>query len=160
MLPHRLHKRVLANVNANVDHLEPCALQHHAHKIFADIRARTHSTQCVKVALIASLGLSALYIIGGPLVEFTGNKSIEPLVSQAPTLGVSGVLIVLIVKMFAIAWSKAMGYRGGLIFPMVFIASTLVVIAQLYFVNVDFGVGLIAAMIGILAAERKAKILL
>lgn len=130
------------------------------HTAFANFRARTHSTQWVKVALIASLGLSALYIIGGPLVEFTGNKSIEPLVGQAPTLGISGVLIVLIVKMFAIAWSKAMGYRGGLIFPMVFIASTLVVISQLLVDDVSFGVGLVAAMIGILAAERKAKILL
>lgn len=130
------------------------------HTAFANFRQRTHSTQWVKVALIASIGLSALYIIGGPLVEFTGNKSIQPLLSQAPGLGISGVLIVLIVKLVAIAWSKAMGYRGGLIFPMVFVASTLVVISQLVVNDMHFGAGIVAAMIGVLAAERKAKILL
>ncbi len=63
-------------------------------------------------------------------------------------------------KLVAIAWSRSMGYRGGLIFPMIFVASALVLILIQIFPQVNFGVGLIAALVGIFAAEKKAKVLL
>ena len=81
--------------------------------------------------LVAASGLSALYLLGGPLVEFTGNKSIVPMLNQAASLGAIGLIWLVVIKTATISWSKAMGYRGGLIFPTVFIASTLVAIAQL-----------------------------
>lgn len=111
-------------------------------------------------ALVVGLVLALLYLAGGALVEFTGNESIVPMLSDATTLGIIGLVWVIIVKLLAIGWSKAMGYRGGLIFPMIFLASTLVAIMQLIFKDVNFGIALIATMVGILAAEKKAKILL
>jgi len=109
--------------------------------------------------LVAASGLSLLYLLGGPLVEFTGNLSIQPMLAKAPTLGLVGLLWLVIIKVGAISWSKAMGYRGGLIFPSIFVASTLVAIVQTFSGNVNFVYGLIAAVIGILAANRKVKIL-
>ncbi len=123
------------------------------------LRLKSTTDQWWQRALIASLGLGGLYILGGTLVEFTGNESIAPLVDQAATLGAISVAAILIVKLAVIAWSKAMGYRGGLVFPMIFVASTLVVLVQFVFKEAGFGVGLLAAMSGILIAERKAKIL-
>lgn len=109
--------------------------------------------------LLAGAGLSAFYLFGGPLVEFTGNQSIAPLLLQSSALGLFGLLWVLVIKILAIAWSKALGYRGGLVFPSIFVASAAVAIAQLYVSGLSFIVGLAAVMAGILMAEKKAKIL-
>jgi H+/Cl- antiporter ClcA len=131
-----------------------------AHSGFVRFRSQARVSSWWWLAVLAGLGLSLLYLLGGPLVEFTGNQSISPLLDQAPSLGIAGVLIILVIKLLVIGWSKAMGYRGGLIFPMIFVASALAVLLQLCFHHLNFGIGLIAAMIGILLAERKAKILL
>lgn len=111
-------------------------------------------------AVAASVGLSTLYLLGGSLVEFTGNESIVPMLQQASELGFIGLVWLAIIKVAAISWSKAMGYRGGLIFPTVFVASVLVAIAHGFASDLNFIYGLIAVMIGVLAAERKVKILL
>lgn len=132
----------------------------YTHGFFVSLRADAKFKNWWQLAIIAGLVLSMFYLIGGPLVEFTGNQSVAPLMSQASSLGITGVLSILIVKLLVIGWSKAMGYRGGLIFPMVFVAATLVAIAQLLFNDINFGVAMIAAMIGIFAAESKAHILL
>lgn len=130
------------------------------HGAFDDIRANAKNLTWWKLAIAAGLGLSLFYLLGGPLVEFTGNESVAPMFAQAPSLGVWSVILILVCKLLAISWSKAMGYRGGLIFPMVFVASTLVALTQFAFHDLNIGIGTLAALIGILAAERKAKILL
>lgn len=110
-------------------------------------------------SLAAAIGLSTLYLLGGTLVEFTGNKSIVPMLKQSADLGVIGLLWLVIVKIAAISWSKSMGYRGGLVFPTVFVASILVAIAKLHVAELSFIYGLIAVLIGIFLAERRVKIL-
>ncbi len=130
-----------------------------SHDIFAAIRSHEKFTAWWLQALLASLGLSLLYLIGGTLVQFTGNESIEPMLSQAATLGVAGLLWIFFVKILAIGWSKAMGYRGGMVFPIIFAASVLVAIAFQFYPETNFMVALIGTMVGILAAERRAKIL-
>lgn len=127
---------------------------------FVKFRSKVKITQWWQLSIVASLGLAILYLIGGPLVQFTGNASIQPLLSQAESLGLLTVVVIFVVKILAISWSKAMGYRGGLIFPMIFVASSLVAISQLLFSHISFGIGLIAVMAGVIIAERKANILL
>lgn len=123
-----------------------------------DLRVAKHSWW-LRAAAAAS-GLSILYLLGGSLVEFTGNKSIVPMLQQAASLGVSGLLWITLVKIAAISWSKAMGYRGGMIFPTVFVASTLVAVAHSHLPGLNFIYGLVAVLIGVFAADRKVKILL
>ena len=130
------------------------------HKYIQILRIKSKVKTWWKQALVASLGLSAIFLIGGPLIEFTGNESIVPLIDESASLGVVGLLLILVTKLVAIGWSKAMGYRGGLIFPMIFVACILVVISQFYFTDSNFWAGFVAAMAGILAAEKKAKVLL
>ncbi len=124
-----------------------------------EIRIRVAHLTWWQKGLVASVGLSILYLIGGPLVEFTGNESIQPLFEQAPAMGIFGLLWIFFVKLAAIGWSKSLGYRGGLIFPMIFVASVLVAISQQFYSEASFAYGLIGALIGIFLAERKAKIL-
>lgn len=113
-----------------------------------------------KLAVVAGLGLAGLCLIGGDLVQFTGNKSIIPMHSQAATLGLTGLLWVTVVKLGAIAWSKSLGYRGGLIFPMIFVASCLASIAQLYAGELSFIVGMLAVLVGAFYADKKTKVLI
>jgi H+/Cl- antiporter ClcA len=110
-------------------------------------------------AIVAGAGLSLLYLFGGSLVQFTGNESVTPLLEQSAELGLVGLAWIFIVKIAAISWSKASGYRGGLVFPSAFAASVLVATAQLYVSDLNFIYGLIAAMAGIIAADSKVKFL-
>jgi len=110
-------------------------------------------------ALVASLVLAVLYMIGGPLIEFTGNHSIVPLLDQAETLGLVGLLLVLVTKVAAMAWSKGIGYRGGMIFPTLFVATVLVAIVQLYVNEFNMVYGLIAVLVGAFVADHKTHIL-
>lgn len=111
-------------------------------------------------SLVAAAGLSILYLAGGSLVEFTGNKSIMPMLQQAASLGTIGLLWVVLAKIAAIGWSKATGYRGGMIFPTIFVASTLVAIAHSYVTGLNFIYGLLAVLIGAFIADRKVGVLL
>ena len=130
------------------------------HTVVVSLKNRVNLSNWWLLAMVAGIGLSLIYIIGGPLVEFTGNESIAPLIKQASSLGLWGVFWIFIIKLLAIGWSKSLGYRGGLIFPMIFVASSLVAMSQLLASDVNFGIGIIAAVAGMLIAEKKAHILL
>lgn len=129
------------------------------HDQFRQIYNRTRLHNWQLHAGIAATGLTVLYLLGGPLVQFTGNHSILPMSEQASVLGTLGLIWVLILKTAAIAWSKAMGYRGGMIFPTIFLAATLVVIVQLQVADFNAIYGLIAVMIGAFVANQKSNIL-
>ena len=130
-----------------------------SHDLAVRLHRRVAKDSWALRAVLAAAGLSVLYLLGGTLVEFTGNHSIVPMLKQAANLGAIGLLWLAVVKIAAISWSKAMGYRGGLVFPTVFVASVLVAIAELSVPELNFVYGLIAVMIGVFAAERRVKIL-
>lgn len=110
-------------------------------------------------AAVAAAGLSIIYIVGGPLIEFTGNESIQPLIVESSALGIVGLLLIIVTKIGAIAWSKAIGYRGGLIFPSLFVISGMVLLVDQFIVT-NYIFAFVAALVGMLIADRKAKILL
>lgn len=109
--------------------------------------------------LVAGGGLSIIYLLGGPLVQFTGNESIVPMLQQSAGLGFIGLAWILLIKLAAISWSKASGYRGGLVFPTVFAASVLVAMAHLIMDDINFIYGLIVVMAGVIIADIKVKFL-
>lgn len=110
--------------------------------------------------LVAGTGLAGIYLLGGPLIQFTGNESIQPLLAQAVTLGLIGLIIIIVMKIIAIAWSKAVGYRGGLIFPMVFVLSAIIALIQLYTDTLPFTLALVVGAVAMLVGDRRAKVLL
>ncbi len=130
-----------------------------SHNVFENIRELTNKYDWWAKALLAGVGLSSLYLMGGPLVQFTGNESIAPMLKQATSLGFVGLSWIFIIKVMAIAWSKSMGYRGGLIFPTIFVANILVAIATLFYKDTNFMLALIGAMAGVILADKKVKIL-
>lgn len=129
------------------------------HKVFANLKKQGEQLPWWAVSLFAAAGLSLLYLAGGPLVEFTGNQSIVPMFDQAKQLGVVGLSWILIVKILAISWSKASGYRGGMIFPTIFVASVVVAIVHQFAPGYNGIYGIIAVLIGGFIANSKTHIL-
>ena len=128
-------------------------------KRFDKIYTYVYSKEWWLRAGIAAAGLSLLYLLGGPLVQFTGNQSIVPLFEQAHALGLLGIAWIILIKVAAIAWSKALGYKGGLIFPTIFLAAALVACLQLYVSDFNLIYGFIAVMTGAIIANFKTGVL-
>lgn len=126
---------------------------------FKEFHRKTRKYRWWQHALIASSGLAIIFLAGGPLVEFTGNQSIEPMFASAPRLGFAGLLGLLFAKTVAIAWSKNMGYRGGLIFPTILVAAILTAIAQIALSTLSVPIGVIAVLVGAFIGNAKNKAL-
>lgn len=107
-----------------------------------------------QTGFLAGLILGFIYLLGGPLVEFTGNQSIVPMFEQASSLGVAGLIWILMLKVLAVCWSKSAGYRGGMIFPTIFLAAVLSAIAQTYVSEFNVIYGIIAVIIGALISNK------
>ena len=131
----------------------------YAHKAFKKIQDKIQRKDWFIRASAAACGLSILYLLGGPLVEFTGNNAIVPLFNEAASLGLVGLVWVLAVKIAAISWSKAAGYRGGMIFPTIFLAAVMIAMVQLYVNDFNMIYGLVAVLAGTFAANAKTGIL-
>lgn len=127
------------------------------HTIFEKIHALPPMQWWVSRAILASTVLATIYLFGGPLVQFTGNEAITPLFAAG--LGLSGLLWLILIKIIAISWSKASGFRGGVIFPVIFIAAGFTAIAQLYVPEFHPVYGLTAVLIGAFIANQKTRIL-
>lgn len=73
----------------------------------------------VSGALFGSI-IGLLYLIGGQSVEFSGSEGTKSLHSDV-SYGFWALLGILAVKLVVTAWSLASGYRGGLIFPSIYL---------------------------------------
>lgn len=74
---------------------------------------------------IFGLILGILYLAGGPTVEFSGDIGSHLLAANAASLGALALASVVLVKLMATSWSKAAGYRGGLVFPSIYMGVAL-----------------------------------
>jgi hypothetical protein len=83
------------------------------HQLAEAVHRRIRREDWWQRALVAAAGLSVLYLLGGTLVEFTGNDSVVPMLHRAASLGVIGLLWILLVKILAISWSKAMAIAAA-----------------------------------------------
>ncbi len=113
-----------------------------------------------RLALVASVGLSLIYILGGPQVQFTGNEAIAPVYNHAAELGLTSLLVIMLAKILAIAWSHAMGFRGGLVFPVLLVAAAASGIASLYVSDLNPLACLLIFVVGVLAADRRTKVII
>jgi len=76
-------------------------------------------------ALTIGLVLGLLYFVGGPTVEFSGNEGTPELVSNSASYSTMALIGLLIVKLLVTGWSLAAGYRGGLVFPSIYVGVAL-----------------------------------
>ena len=76
-------------------------------------------------AAIFGLVLGLLYLIGGQSVQFSGSEGSKILFENQASYGVAALAGLVIVKLVATSWSLASGYRGGVVFPSVYMGMAL-----------------------------------
>lgn len=62
-----------------------------------------------------------LYFIGGPSIQFSGKEGSSLLMENGP-YAIITLIIILITKFLVTSWSLPAGYKGGLVFPSIFMA--------------------------------------
>jgi H+/Cl- antiporter ClcA len=71
------------------------------------------------------LVLGGLYLLAGQSIEFSGNTGSMLLVDHTPPYTAAALCGLIIAKLLATTWSKSSGYRGGLVFPSIYIGVAL-----------------------------------
>lgn len=69
---------------------------------------------------IYGLVLGTLYLLGGRTVQFSGSIGSNLLLHDSARYGAAALVGLAVIKLLATSWSKATGYRGGLVFPSVY----------------------------------------
>lgn len=95
--------------------------------------------------------IGILYFFGGESVQFSGSIGSKLLLEQAGTVGVLALIGLLVVKLLVTAWSLATGYRGGLVFPSIYMGITVALVLYHFSGLSDPGV-LIGAVAGVFGA--------
>lgn len=101
---------------------------------------------------VAGLALAFLYYAGSPVVQFSGKIGSEMLVENAAQFTAIALIGFILIKLIATAWSDGTGYRGGLVFPSVFIGIALGLLFTQLFPQFGGSGAIIGAIAGMLTA--------
>ncbi|MBN9605700.1 MAG: ion channel protein [Actinomycetales bacterium] len=105
--------------------------------------------------LIASAGgvvLGALGALGGPVTLFKGLHETGELLTRAGEFGLGGLALVLAVKLAALLVSASAGFRGGRIFPALFLGVATGLLAQALVPQIPLGVAVASGVLGMVLA--------
>lgn len=102
-------------------------------------------------AALFGLILGLVYLIGGPTIQFNGSAGSHELVQHASDFGAGALLVIVLAKLAATAWSTAAGYRGGLVFPSIYSGVTIFLLVEVLFDVSSAGI-LLGSIAGILGA--------
>lgn len=111
-------------------------------------------------AALFGLGIGLLYFIGGETIQFSGSTGSGELLHHLPAYGTGALVVILLAKLLVTAWSLASGYRGGLVFPSVYMGVALALIVASLFSSASPGivVGSVAGIFGALAGPVVALV--
>lgn len=101
--------------------------------------------------LMLTLGgflLGLLGIAGGPITMFKGLAEMKTLASTAGQYGVSALAMVVVVKLAALLISATCGFRGGRIFPMVFVGVAFGLLVHAAFPTVPVSLAVSCSVLG------------
>jgi H+/Cl- antiporter ClcA len=79
----------------------------------------------VSRALVGGVAVGVIAVVFGELTLFSGEHEISTVIAEADTMGLAALLVLAVGKMLAGAISLSTGFRGGRIFPALFIGGTL-----------------------------------
>lgn len=104
------------------------------------------------VGAVFGLGLGALYLLGGPTIQFSGSIGSGLLVSEAAQYGALALVGLVVTKVLATAWSKGTSYRGGLVFPSIYVGVALGLLAGSLFSGLSGAGALVGGISGMMTA--------
>lgn len=115
------------------------------------IAAHTH---WLVSAVIFGTVLGILYLLGGQSIQFSGSEGSQLLASDKAMYSAIALLSLVVLKLLATAWSLSSGYRGGLVFPSVYmgLAFSYSIAAAFMLVGADSAGATVGAISGIFVA--------
>jgi H+/Cl- antiporter ClcA len=110
---------------------------------------------------VGGILLGVLGAIGGPVTLFKGLSQMNDLVTHRHDYSSAQLAFIVVVKLVALVIAAAAGFRGGRIFPAVFIGSAVGVFANAVLPGIPLAVAVGAGVLGmVLAAGRDGWIAL
>jgi H+/Cl- antiporter ClcA len=99
-------------------------------------------------ATLGGIGIGVIALIAGEETLFSGEHELEVLLNHPEAYGAGTLLLILGGKILALALSLETGFRGGRIFPVIFIGSTVGFITSDLFERVPLAVAVACGMAG------------
>lgn len=99
-------------------------------------------------ATLGGLGIGLVALVAGEETLFSGEHELTVLLADPEAYGVGALLLILAGKIVALALSLATGFRGGRIFPVLFIGAVVGFIAADAFDRVPLTVAVACGMAG------------
>ena len=118
---------------------------------------RPMKSRLVLRGLIGGVGMG---IAGAllPLVLFSGEEELLELIERAAEIGVPMLIVLAFVKLLVTCLILATGWKGGYIFPILFVGAALGLAAHRLFPAIPVAVAVAATMAGALAATMRAPL--
>ena len=98
---------------------------------------------------VAGLLLGILGALGGPITLFKGLDQMAQLAEQADDFTPGQLALIVLVKLAALLIAGAAGFRGGRVFPAVFIGAAVGVLAYALFPGIPLTLAISAGVLGI-----------
>ncbi len=95
------------------------------HLLFPPIENIGKKYPWIITASVFGLVLGILYFAGGQTVQFSGSEGLKLLSENPAQYGLAALLGLIVVKLLATSWSNITGYRGGLVFPSIYMGVVL-----------------------------------
>ncbi|MFF8381741.1 ion channel protein [Streptomyces sp. NPDC015661] len=129
--------------------LVACYLFPYVHNVFRRLR------HPMLMLPLGGLTLGLLGALGGHLTLFKGLAETEELASSIGSWSSGELMKMAVVKLFALLVASACGFRGGRIFPAVFIGAAFGLSAQALVPEIHPAVAVSAAVLGVLLATTR-----
>lgn len=115
----------------------------HAHRFFHGLR------HPVLYVTLGGVILGVLGVIGGPITLFKGAQQTAELIRNHADYSLGALLFIIAVKLVALVVAAAAGFRGGRIFPAVFIGAAVGVAASAVLPAMPLGLAVASGVLGV-----------
>jgi H+/Cl- antiporter ClcA len=99
-------------------------------------------------AVLGGVGIGLVALVAGQETLFSGESELESLLQHPASKSVAMLLLIVAGKIVALSLCMATGFRGGRIFPVVFIGGTLGIAVNQAFTSVPLAVAAASGMAG------------
>ncbi|MGW1894475.1 ion channel protein [Streptomyces sp. NPDC002004] len=121
----------------------------HVHALFHRLR------NPVLMLTAGGLVLGGLGALGGPLTLFKGLTEMKQLVAHPDEHSAGNLALLAVVKLAALVVATASGFRGGRIFPAVFVGTALGMLAHALVTAVPSAIAITSGVLGVLLATTR-----
>lgn len=117
-----------------------------------NLHAPTQQIPLVVRLVLGGLLLGFVAVIAGDLVLFSGQRELDPLISRSESFSNSEIALLFVGKALSLVIAVLAGFRGGKIFPAVFVGMSLGVLIHALIPGIPLVLACGAATVGIVVA--------